>query len=398
MEDNERRHIEFESFFFTSPEQIKMARQFASSFVLVTDATFNTNENRLPLSVIVAVTHIMTSFPVAYCYVKSKSETSFLFLGESMKDLFFYDQCRGPRIVLGDFAAGLIAAFTKKLSPSTMEYEMSFKLDAMDSTDCLLQHCNWHAAEAIKAKLTKEGYLSDLRRDLHSLVWTWIKSVTESEADSNRDILLEQLREQEKEYLLSYYERKKRQFITAYTKRYPNLGCASTQRGESMHPVIKNITNRHTPMHLSVKAIVNEVEELSRKYDDEIGNQRRNLPQIISQDRHSFGRIMTIVIHSCLQLIFPEFNKAKKLALDVVNGEVEEDLTWGHSCTNECLLPMQYSLPCMCWLYRCAKYGKQIPLSLVHPRWLFDAPELVVGWQMSYCWNVLVPRLFSCVD
>ena len=30
---------------------------------------------------------------------------------------------------MGNFAAGLIAAFTKKLSPSTMEYEMSFQLD-----------------------------------------------------------------------------------------------------------------------------------------------------------------------------------------------------------------------------------------------------------------------------
>lgn len=57
-----------------------------------------------------------------------------------MKDLFFYDCCRGPRIVLGDPAAGLIAALTKKLSPSTMEYEMSFQLDAVKSTDCLLQH------------------------------------------------------------------------------------------------------------------------------------------------------------------------------------------------------------------------------------------------------------------
>ncbi len=103
-----------EFFFFTSPKQIRLARQFASHFVVITDATFNTNENDLPLSVLVCVTNTLRSIPIAYCFIESESTEAFLFMNDCIKDLFFYDNCRGPAVLLDDFAAGLIAAIIKK--------------------------------------------------------------------------------------------------------------------------------------------------------------------------------------------------------------------------------------------------------------------------------------------
>lgn len=56
-------------FFFCSPKQIEMARRFVNSFVIQTDATFNTNELNMALSILVGVTNTMVSFPVAYTFI-----------------------------------------------------------------------------------------------------------------------------------------------------------------------------------------------------------------------------------------------------------------------------------------------------------------------------------------
>ncbi len=50
VENNIRQNQIIELFFFCSPEQIQIAQRFVSGFVIETDATFNTNELRMPLS------------------------------------------------------------------------------------------------------------------------------------------------------------------------------------------------------------------------------------------------------------------------------------------------------------------------------------------------------------
>ena len=108
------------------------ARRFASQFLVITDATFTTNANRLPLSVIVCVTNVMKSFPIAYCFVASESSEAFIFINKCMRELFFHDSCRGPAVILGDFAAGLTAAMVakKKLTINEVGMEVAYELAA----------------------------------------------------------------------------------------------------------------------------------------------------------------------------------------------------------------------------------------------------------------------------
>lgn len=40
----------------------------------------------------------------------------------------------------------------------------------------------------------------------------------------------------------------------------------------------------------------------------------------------------------------------------------------GNRCRAECLLPVQFGLPCQCFLYHCLVEQKAIPMSLIHPR------------------------------
>ena len=106
-------------------------------------------------------------------------------------------------------------------------------------TALVLQLCSWHAAEAIKKKLTREGYPQEKRKELANLIWAWIKSPTLDLLERNRGVLLNNLHQKEQNYLQEWYQRQEHQFVTAYTRSHPNLGCSTTQRGESMHPMIK---------------------------------------------------------------------------------------------------------------------------------------------------------------
>ena len=65
--DGERVGRVIKDLFWMSPEQIKIARRFVSGFMYETDATFNTNCLRLPLSVIVGIDNCGKTFPIACC-------------------------------------------------------------------------------------------------------------------------------------------------------------------------------------------------------------------------------------------------------------------------------------------------------------------------------------------
>lgn len=134
-----------------------MTRRFGSEAVIQTDATFNTNNLLLPLSVLVMITNTNTTFPVTYCFVASESAETFMFMYDCMRDLFFYDNCPEPAVLLGDFAAGLIASMTKKRQIKSIlhqrevkierakkcmktAFEVEMKMSKIES-DCKLQCC-----------------------------------------------------------------------------------------------------------------------------------------------------------------------------------------------------------------------------------------------------------------
>lgn len=200
MENNLQQRRVVEHFFFCNEEQIRLARRFVSGFLIETDATFNTNQLNLPLSTLVGVTNTMRTFTVAYCYITSESAESFLFLFECLKDLIFHDRCPGPGVILGDFAAGLAAAMLKKRSQTldrdvafNVAWEVSQRMDFVKA-DCVLQLCTWHAAQAIKKRLIKAGrYPIEIRKELETLIWDWIKSPTIEQLTERRRKLLDKL-------------------------------------------------------------------------------------------------------------------------------------------------------------------------------------------------------------
>ena len=202
VEENIRQKQVIEAFFFCSPEQVSMTRRFVSSFVMQTDATFNTNELNMTLSILLRITNTLASYPVAYCFISSESADAFIFIHVCCKEIFFWNNCPRPEVILGGFSLGLSAALVKTIYTTMVEAGMeqvSQLVNQVDSmgTNCTLQLCSWHAVEAVKAGLVREGYPKHVREkkenSIHSLIWRWIHSETLADLESNREILASEL-------------------------------------------------------------------------------------------------------------------------------------------------------------------------------------------------------------
>jgi hypothetical protein len=96
-----------------SLEQIRITRRFVSDFIYKTDATFNTNILKLPLSVVVGIDNTGSTFLAAYCYITSESAVSFKWTSEQLTDLAFSD-CPELALIISDFSKGLGAAVAAK--------------------------------------------------------------------------------------------------------------------------------------------------------------------------------------------------------------------------------------------------------------------------------------------
>jgi hypothetical protein len=163
--NGERNGQVIKDLFWMSPEQIRMARRFASGFMYETDATFNTNQLKLPLSVMVGIDNCGKTFPLAYCYITSESAASFKFVAEQLSDLAFND-CPEAAVIVGDFSKGLGAACAAKAAvdlgltditeealvcPLERDEELPEAAEVVVNEasgkpqHILLQLCKWHA-------------------------------------------------------------------------------------------------------------------------------------------------------------------------------------------------------------------------------------------------------------
>ena len=113
LEDGVRKKRVVRDIFFISDEQIRLTRRFVSGFIYETDATFNTNTLRLPLSVMVVIDNTGSTFPMAFMFITSESFKSFIFTSEQLTDLCFYD-CPEAAIICRDFSKSLRASIALK--------------------------------------------------------------------------------------------------------------------------------------------------------------------------------------------------------------------------------------------------------------------------------------------
>ena len=69
--------------------------------------------------------------------------------------------------------------------------------------------------------------------------------------------------------------------ISYYTANYRNLGSNSSQRTESVHPIIKAVLNPQLPLETSVKSMQTELKLWYRKIREDIACSRVDRPRTV---------------------------------------------------------------------------------------------------------------------
>ena len=298
--------------FFMSDEQIRLVRRFVSGFLYETNATFNTNTRRLPLSVIVGIDNTKHTFPMAFMFITTELAKSFKFIRECLIDLCFYD-CLQPSLIYGDFSKGLRAAVTAQRAKDLVkdikdnngfididdvadDSEAEHSGEFLEGTIVVdvavetkgertrLQLCEWHTIKAIKRRLIHSGrYSKETRLVLIDLINKQIKASDLEALETARTTLFSRLQRQERHYLRSFYQPKESQFCHAYTRLLPNLGVNSTQRGESYYVVVKVKLYKNLTVSATYKAIITKTKKLAEEYNERINENRKTDPILIDK-------------------------------------------------------------------------------------------------------------------
>jgi hypothetical protein len=251
-----------------------------------------------------------------------------------------------------------------------------------DGNLMILQRCEWHAAEAIKKKLIKKGYKKERRDKVVDLLWKWIKTADLNLLDMSRANLLLALQDDEKEYLTNYYQPKEPSFCRAYTSKYPNLGCHSTQRNEKIHDVVTVGLSKNIPVGKAIEIICDRIKRLPKWYDDRINKDRLTLPRLL--DKIFFKLCSHRFTHYCLTLAMVEYANAKAMLDEMEINNTEFIFEPKEGCQISCELPLRYGIPCKCWMSYFYLNDLPLPANLFDPRWLLDGPESVKkGWKVS---------------
>ena len=339
--------------------QIQMARRFVSDMLAQTDATFNTNEKRLLLQCFIGIDNTNSTFEFLQAFSTAESARNIRFILQVLQDYFFYD-CPGFAVLAGDFGSGLSAGFAQKAAEDTREAErqLAYKgkqiqwedvpeelqiddyplptarpeyepdsqtiivntdwVRAVEPTvvtinqeKAILQYCTWHGAEAIKRRLIAKGYTKERREDINNLIWEWIKAPDFDTLEEARDKLILSLNNNEKEYLVGWYQPKEPQFCHAYTRQYRNLGVHATQRVEGNHVLLTANLHKNLKVSDAVFRICNRLESLIEDYEQRLSRSRISEPRLI--DTTFFRLILRRVTHYCLELCNSELLKAKEL-------------------------------------------------------------------------------------
>ena len=157
------------------------------------------------------------------------------------------------------------------------------------------------------------GYNEAKREEIHDLTWQWVTSSTASDLNSNRSLLLAQLDFAEQLYM------KESLVVTCFVALHPNLGAVTTQRNESMHPVIKAILNTQVTLETAFNNIRVELRRMHRLIREK--EEESRIKRSRGVDFMAFQLLIGRVAIWAMERINPEWVEAVATAERIRGGE-----------------------------------------------------------------------------
>ncbi|MGH7240163.1 MAG: transposase, partial [Candidatus Saccharimonadales bacterium] len=332
---------------------MRQARRFTPDWMIQVDGTFNTNRIRMPLIDCLGVSNTGKSFVFAFAFVTSESSENWAFVLQCLEQTVF-DGVPLPRVVIADQGLGLRSIFTT-IWP-----------------DCILQFCEWHAAENVRRRLANKRYKREEREVLMRLVWAYIQSASEVDLEVNRAAMLIEMKTSEQHYINTHWRPKERQVIRCYTVLNPNLNCFSSQRDEGIHPMVKTVLNHQIRLDEAVQRLDNEMTlALERLQEAEQHDKARNRRVL---EANSWYLVREFVASWALKFVEKQWSQLA--ILRTINAPLSQ-------C--QCAYVERFGLPCLHYLERAFDEDLPIPMTLIHSRWWYrGGTESRRNWRPSY--------------
>ena len=98
-------------------------------------------------------------------------------------------------------------------------------------------------------------------------------------------------------------------FSDSYTRQLPNLGCNSSQRVESFHPIFKKVLHGQLTLEQSAQRIAEQVKRLLRELATDEDRSRIQRPNIV--DEVAFRLVIGRVTHKAILLVANDWQALK---------------------------------------------------------------------------------------
>jgi hypothetical protein len=262
--------------------------------------------------------------------------------------------------------------------------------------DAQQQFCDWHAVNSMVTKMGRVGISSDLIKTtkdtnkqeipgLRRKAWDYIKSRTEESLTDARETLKNNARaaterpdkkEEFPQYIDNEWVHKEKKVVHHYTRKYANLGSTASQRGESYHNTVREITNGQLSLEDAVKRLTQKSLSSLKDIDTDEASSYGAYSRLAQSS--VFIDLRMKVSRRALEMVEKEWSAMSQLM--VAGQDIVVDL---NGC--ECEILLRFGIACRHHLRRAFLDNIPIPKTLLHPRWWLNGPDITsTNWRPFY--------------
>ena len=122
--------------------------------------------------------------------------------------------------------------------------------------------------------------------------------------------MIDKMEISEQNFVSEHWKPKEVQFVTVYTKTSPNLGCNSTQRAESTHPITTTLLNHQLSLAEAARRLNRGIITLLQDLDALESESYRALPRNL--DLHSYSVISGQITKFAIEKIAEDWETCKQ--------------------------------------------------------------------------------------
>jgi hypothetical protein len=141
--------------------------------------------------------------------------------------------------------------------------------------------------------------------------WKYVQSETLDELRANRAILIGLLRVGDRHYINDHWRALEKEVVYYYIKSYANLGLTSSQRGESYHPVVREITSGQLSFEDSGKALSKKILSICKDLDTHEHSSQRGYKRLTQLHGDAFSYLRCTIANFSLKKIEAEWEQMK---------------------------------------------------------------------------------------